>query len=238
MLAKLPVMILAVGAAAAVHAMPRAPAVSSVTVSHNVLWNGTHVAVVNERFENRDGRYRIVSKSNPVGLFALVQPRPATLTSTGHVTEQGLQPERFEGSRGANDARRVSAEFDWANANLTFMHDGKSERVDLPAGTQDRLSIMYQFMFFNYEGRREIDFAMTNGRKLDHYRYAITRNVEIDTPVGRMMTLHLVKQREPDDTQTEVWLAPQHHHLPVKMLIVESDGTRYEQIMTRLEVQP
>lgn len=238
MLKKLLAIVLAATAAAAVHAMPHAQGASSVTVSHNVLWNGAHVAVVTERFEKRDGHYHIVSKSDPVGLFTLVQRRPATLTSTGRVTEKGLRPERFEGSRGADDARRVSAEFDWAGERLTFTHDGKSERVALPAGTQDRLSIMYQFMFFSYEGRREIDFPMTNGRKLDHYRYAITRDVEIDTPLGRMTTLHLVKQRAPDDSQTEVWLAPQHHHLPVKMLIVESDGTRYEQIMTRLEVQP
>lgn len=238
MLNRLLAFVLAATAAATAHAMPRVQSASTVTVSHNVLWNGAHVAVVTEQFEKRDGHYRIVSKSDPVGLFALVQRRPATLTSIGRVTETGLQPERFEGSRGADDARRVSADFDWAGARLTFMHDGKTERVALPAGTQDRLSIMYQFMFFSYEGRREIDFHMTNGRKLDHYRYAITRDVEIDTPLGRMNTLHLVKQRAPDDTQTEVWLAPQHHHLPVKLLIVENDGTRYEEIMTGLEVQP
>jgi hypothetical protein len=53
-----------------------------------------------------------------------------------------------------------------------------------------------------------------------------------------MTTLHLVKQREPGDSETEIWLAPQHRYLPVKMLIVESNGTRYEQVTTRLEVKP
>jgi hypothetical protein len=238
MLNKLLVIMLAATTAAAAHAAPRTPPAGSVAISHHVLRNGVHVAVVNEQFENRDGRYHIVSESVPVGLLALVQPRPATLTSTGRITENGLQPERFEGGRGAGDARRVNAEFDWAGAKLSLTHDGRSERVDLPAGTQDRLSIMYQFMFFSYGERREIDFAMTNGRKLDHYRYAITRDVEIDTPLGRMTTLHLVKQREPGDSETEIWLAPLHRYLPVRMLIVESDGARYEQAATRLEVQP
>jgi hypothetical protein len=160
------------------------------------------------------------------------------VTSTGNITDTGLQPERFEGSRGVNDARRVSAEFDWSGAKLALTHDGTSELVDLPAGTQDRLSIMYQFMFFGYDERREIEFAMTNGRKLDRYRYAINRDVEIDTPLGRMTTLHLVKRRDPGDSETEIWLAPQRRHLPVKMLIVESNGARYEQVATRLEVQP
>lgn len=223
---------------AGVHATPRGATAGSVVVSHNVLLNGMHIAVVSEQFENRDGRYHIVSESVPVGVFALVQRRPATLVSRGRITREGLQPERFEGARGTSDTRRVQAEFDWAGASLTLMHDGRSERVDLPTGTQDRLSIMYQFMFFSYDKRRQLDFAMTNGRKLDRYRYTITRDVEIDTPLGRMTTLHLIKQREPGDTETEIWLAPEHRYLPVKMLIVESDGARYEQILTKLEVQP
>lgn len=230
--------LLAAAMSAGAHATPRAEAAGTVIASHNVLFNGLHIAVINEQFERRDGRYHIVSESVPVGAFALIQRRSATLTSTGSVTEAGLKPERFEGSRGVNDARSVHAEFDWTGAGLVLAHDGRHERLDLPAGTQDRLSIMYQFMFFAYDQRRQIDFAMTNGRKLDHYRYRIARDVEIDTPLGRMTTLHLVKQRDAGGSETEIWLAPQHHYLPVKMLIVESDGARYEQIMTKLEVRP
>lgn len=231
-------LLIVLAAAATASAAPGMATPSSVAMTHNVLRNGLHIAVVNERFDSAEGRYRIESKSAPVGLFALIQPRPATLTSSGSVTDDGLRPEQFEGSRGPDDPRRAVAEFDWADAGLTLKHDGKEQRVELPPGTQDRLSIMYQFMFFSYGERREVRFPMTNGRKLDHYRYAINGKVEIDTPLGRMTTLHLVKQRDPGDTETEIWLAPQHHYLPVKMVIVESDGVRYEQFATQLDVQP
>ncbi|HET9662702.1 MAG TPA: DUF3108 domain-containing protein, partial [Burkholderiales bacterium] len=183
-------------------------------------------------------RYRIVSESAAVGVFALLQRRPVVVSSTGRVTVDGLRPDRFDGARSARDARRVNAEFDWGNATLSLAYDGKTERFELPPGTQDRLSIMYQFMFFDYGGRRELVFAMTNGRKLDRYRYTVTHDVEIDTPLGRMSTLHLVKQRDPDDTETEIWLAPQYRYLPVRMVIVESDGVRYEQLMTSIDAQP
>jgi hypothetical protein len=78
---------------------------------------------------------------------------------------------------------------------------------------------------------------MTNGRKLDRYRYTVTPNVEIDTPLGRISTLHLVKQHRPDESATEVWLSPQHRFLPVKVMVQEEDGARYEQFVTRLEIQ-
>ncbi len=212
-----------------------APAPRTVAASYTVYLNGVHVAVMSETFEARDHGYRIVSESVPAGALALFQ-KPVTVVSRGHVTPQGLRPERFEGRR--IGSREVKAEFDWAGERLTYTHDGKAETVALPPGAQDRLSIMYQFMYYTYDKRERLDFAMTDGRRLAQYHYVVMRNVEIDTPLGRMATLHLVKQTEPDGSGTEIWLARRHHFLPVKMMIRESNGTRYEQVATRIEVKP
>jgi pentatricopeptide repeat protein len=41
--------------------------------------------------------------------------------------------------------------------------------------------------------------------------------------------------RQGDDRETaEVWLAPQYSYIPVRMLVVDKDGTRLEQIPTRI----
>ena len=60
---------------------------------------------------------------------------------------------------------------------------------------------------------------------------------EIETSLGRLTTMHLAKLHDPGETETEVWLSPAHSHLPVKMRVIESDGARYEQTITRLEVR-
>ena len=62
---------------------------------------------------------------------------------------------------------------------------------------------------------------MTNGRKLDHYRYTISPASRSTRPLGRMTTLHLVKQHQPDESGTEIWIAPQHRYLPVKLLVLD-----------------
>lgn len=213
----------------------RAAAPQEVSASYNVLMNGGQVAVMNETFETRDDTYRIVSESSAVGLLALFEKQPLRFVSSGQLTPGGLRPDLFEGRRDRGGP--VRANFDWRTERLTLSFDGRTDSMALPPGTQDRLSIMYQFMFFAPEKRERLEFAMTNGRKLEHYRYAIHPDVEIDTPLGRMKTLHLVKQREPGESGTEIWLAPQHHFLPVKMLIQESDGSRYEQVITRLDLK-
>jgi hypothetical protein len=61
--------------------------------------------------------------------------------------------------------------------------------------------------------------------------------VEVETGIGRLKTVHLVKIRDPGDPANEVWLSPQHHYFPVKMTIVERDGVRFEQIIQSLEVR-
>lgn len=209
---------------------------SSVELHYDVTLNGARIAAVGERFEIRGNAYHVESESRAVGLLALVQKNPLRLVSSGTVTAGGLRPDRFDGARGANDARRVAAEFDWTGARLTLFHDGRTDEMALPPGTQDRLSVMYQFMFSDLTRRTHIEFAMTNGRKLDRYRYAVVPDVTLDTALGRIGTIHLIKQREAGDTATEIWLAPQYGHLPMKVLVVENDGSRYEQHVTSVSI--
>jgi len=212
------------------------PVPREVAASYNVTRGAVQVAIVQERFEAVDRAFHIISETSPVGLFALVAPRTARFSSRGRITERGLQPERFEAGRGDDDPRRVSAEFDWPQSRLTIRHDGHEDTLPLPPGAQDRLSAMYQFMFMALDELKSVEFAMTNGRKLDRYHYTVTPGVELLTPLGRIATVHLAKRRDPGDTATELWLSPAHGYLPLRMVVVENDGARYEQIITRLDV--
>jgi len=221
-------------------AMGSSPAFSApkaVKAGYNVYMNGMAIGAITEHLEIDGGAYQIVSETRPLGLAVFVQRQPLKFMSRGQVTREGLRPSHFEGRRTAADPPQVTADFDWPNAQLVLKFNGKVESVPVTSGAQDRLSIMYQFMFMPMEKMRQIEFAMTNGRKLDRYRYRITPDVEIDTPIGRVKTLHLVKQREPGDTTTEVWLSTQHQLLPVKVLIVEKDGMRFDQVIQSLELR-
>lgn len=209
-----------------------------VQAQYDITLNGAKVGVMQEALEIRDNRYRILSETHATGVLALIQRRPARAESQGEVTDKGLRPVTFDGVRGNNESRRVRAEFDWTAKALTLTHDGRSETLALPAGTQDRLSAMYQFLFLTPDKLRTLAFAMTNGRKLDQYRYAIGTDTAIDTPLGRFEVTHLVKARAHADTATEIWLARDHRLIPVKMRIIEEDGTRYEQVISRLEMKP
>lgn len=216
-------------------AIPSAP--QSVSASYDMYRNGGHIAVISEQFEAKDGNYRIVSETKAIGLFRLFERVPLRFVSTGKLIASGLRPAQFEGKRSDADPRQVRGDFDWDAARLTLTRDGRTDALPLPPGTQDRLSLVYQFMFLEPDRQQRIEFSMTNGRKLDRYLYSVQPDVEIDTALGRMKTLHLVKQRRSDESGVEIWIAPQHRYLPVRIVVVEEDGTRYEQLVTSIEIR-
>lgn len=209
----------------------------SVSVVYNVYTRGVQLGQITESFEGGGNTYKLTSDTVPQGIFALAQKQFVRLTSQGEIGRQGLKPLRFEGRRGQDQTPQVTAEFDWTGSRLLMRNDGHEQTVTLPVGAQDRLSAMYQFMFAHPVPGKTYEVQMTNGRKFDVYRYTVTPNVEIDTPIGRISTVHLVKQQEANDTGNEIWLAPQYQYFPVRMVIVERDGSRYEQIVTRLDVR-
>lgn len=231
-IAALGLLLAAAGATAADSAPPQ-----SVTATYEVSWNRMRVAVVSETFESGGGGYRIVSTSNPVGPLALIERHALHLASNGQLTPAGLRPLHFEGKRGDDDPRQAQADFDWAAGRITLRHDGRADTLPLPPGAQDRISAQYQFMFAAPAGR-QVEFAMTNGRKIDHYVYSVEPGIELDTRLGRLATVRLVKQHRADESGAELWLSPQHHYLAVKVVIQEENGARYEQVITGLDIKP
>jgi hypothetical protein len=191
-----------------------------------------------ESFEASDGRYRIVSETHAVGLLALFAPHPLRVTSSGRLTGAGLTPQHYEYRRGEDDPRRIRAEFDWEEAQLKVQRSGRTETLPLPPGTQDPLSIMYQFMYLAPDRPQLLQLSRTNGRRMEQHRYNVRTGVEIETALGPMTTVHLVRQHRPEESDVEIWLAPQQRYLPVRMLVREDDGSRFEQVITKLEIKP
>ena len=219
--------------AVCVHARPQ-----SIKATYNGYVNGMHAGVITEQFESEAGNYRLASDTKTIGLATLLNREPTRYSSTGQVTKTGLRPLQFEGRRNAGEPPQVAAYFDWSQGQVTLRHGGKSESVALPPGAQDRLSAMYQLLFLPLDRMRSIDFAMATGRKLDRYHYSVTPDVELETPIGRLKTLYLVKERrDPGESTAELWVSAQHHYFPVRLVTVNRNGLRFEQIIQSLEIR-
>lgn len=224
---------LALGAAA----LPAAAVPSHVTAEYQVTNNGLVIGRVQESFRREGDAYSIRSVTRSEGILKLLYDEQITLESHGRVGAAGLQPERFEERRTREPKRNVHATFDWSRGVLRSRFRGEVREIPLPARTQDRISMMYQFMH-DTEGAAAQALSMSNGRKVERYRYRLVDEPRIATPAGEFETLHFERVREdPEDSRVEVWLAKDRDHFPVRVVFDDPKGLRVEQNLVALQAR-
>ncbi len=211
---------------------------SRIQANYDVLKGSIMVATITETYtRTRDG-YHIESISHAVGLLALIKAETIHITSAGVLTAQGLRPVSYIHERRLDTKRNARADFDWS-ANLITLTDRAGQRtLPLSAGTQDRLSMMFQFMFTELKNASTLSFSMTNGSKVDDYSYRVTTKQSVTVPLGTFQATHLITPLLAGKSQTEIWLAAEHANFPCKMVITEADGDNLTLVLTKVDFAP
>ena len=216
-------------------ALPAAAAPGQHTeITYDLIRNGMPVAEMVERLEHDGKTYRLSGQLKGKGIFAL--RGDAARASRGLIAADGLHPVEFEDKRTGRDIAR--AKFDWAAKTVTLQgKEGAAETKPLPADIQDRLSFAYSFSF-HVPGAAPVAVSITDGKGISSSTYKAAGRETVKTPAGEFDALKLEREKkDPDDRTSEIWLATKHGYLPVRILVVEKDGTRIDQVATRLSTK-
>ena len=187
-----------------------------------------------EIFERKGKRYSIVSETRAEGPLAIFFKEHITYKSDGLINEYGLQPLAFELVR-ADAGRNIAAQFDWDKKDIVSTRNGKSETFDLPVGTQDRLSSMYQFMHA-IPRTAQLTVWMSQGKRSEKYIYQKQSEPVIKTPVGDFATVYYARIAKDGETKSQLWLAKDKFFLPVRVIFEDKNGA-FEQVLSGLSVQ-
>jgi hypothetical protein len=218
--------------AGALAAMP-----SEITAEYRLSSAGMTIGRVNESFVRKGDTYSIQSVTRSEGVLKVFMDDQLSTQSTGRVTARGLQPLEFIQRRQGDAEDNIRATFDWNKGVLHSEFRGKTKTATLPRETQDRLSLLYQFM--NIAPREgEVVLPMSNGRNVSFYTYRLVEEVKLTVPAGEFQTLHYERvntsEREP---KAHVWLAKDRFNLPVRVVFDDSKGLRLEQTLVALEIR-
>lgn len=208
-----------------------------LSLTYEVSYNGVVAAEMTEVLEHDGKRFSLTSEGRGKGLGALLYRGAAKRSCRGEITSAGLRPLEYRDQRGDNSAN--VARFDWVQRTLTQEHDGKNETTNMMPALQDRLSFLYNFAFQSspeLTAGKEIKVTLTDGRGLTQFHYSVAGREMLKTPAGELETVHLVKQRDnKNDKATEIWFASGRDYLPVRILVIENDGARIDQVLTRID---
>jgi Protein of unknown function (DUF3108) len=172
------------------------------------------VGWVTHRWQRIGTHYTLTSLAEASGLMSVVYAGLLTQLSEGRITRKGLKPDVFLQQRSAPGSRDRHARFDWANGRIEFA--GGRRSAELPEGSQDLLSVVYQLALQLPKVR--VILPVTNGRKLHESVVDNLGLAMLDMPWGQVPTHHLKAAR--DDGAVEVWIDV-ISRLPVKIVVVD-----------------
>jgi hypothetical protein len=187
-----------------------------VEINYEIARNGTVLAETSQRLEHDGRSYRLSETWKGKGLLAL--RGEALRSSQGAIVADGLRPQKFEDKRSGRDTQHAA--FDPAAKTATLLR-------------QDRLSFIWTFAFSPPTGPATVSVA--DGKGVTSYTYQPAGRERVKTPAGEFDALKLVKRRDrPEDKVTEIWLAADRNYLPVRVLVVDKDGTRLDTLATKI----
>ena len=201
-----------------------------VELAYEVARNGTIVAELLHVVEHNGRTYQITETWKGKGILSL--RGTAVRTSRGMIASDGLKPLEFADERTGRSTAR--AKFDWQAKTITLQYRGEPRTEPLPVQAHDRLA--FAFDFASAPPRKgEVAFDLFDGRGLSRHVYTVGERERVKTPAGEFDSLKV--SRGTEDDRTDIWLAADLSYLPVRILVVEKNGTRYDQVATKISTQ-
>ncbi|HTN93216.1 MAG TPA: DUF3108 domain-containing protein [Gallionella sp.] len=191
-----------------------------------VYQNGSRIGEIIQQLDIHGSRYSLKSLRKTSGLASLSNSDQLVLTSQGRIAETGLLPEIFEQEElSRNGNQRTRARFDWKKQELHYSNGDVSA---LPADTQDSLSYLYQLSQIPVNGEF-ISLPVSDGAQLRHYQIEIGTKEDLETPLGKLRTLHLRQMHARGEGYFEIWLGLEYRMLPVKFSLVDGSDNVIEE---------
>jgi len=220
---------LLISALAALEAAAQTVPPARVEVEYELRRNGSAMAEVVEHLEHANGSYRMTETWKGRGVYSLLGR--AKRTSEGKLGPAGPRPHEYVDERSGRDTQRVT--FDWSANTITRRYKGQTRTEAVPPDTQDRLSFLLALSFLSQKPE-PASFHVADGRGMSRHTYEPNGRERIGTPAGDFDAVKVIRRNEGSGEVAEIWLAADRGYLPVRILVSEKDGTRYEHVATRI----
>jgi hypothetical protein len=168
--------------------------------------------------------YRIQVEAGIRVIFARVNL--LTVTSEGTVGDEGFVPSLMTEKR--RGRAMTATHFNRDEGTLTF--SASQAKYPLVPGTQDKASAPLQLTAIARGDPGQlsgnIDIFVGEDRDASVFSFVVAGQEQIDTPLGRINTWHVVRPPKPGsyNSRLDLWLAPDYGWVPVQIRNLESSG--------------
>ena len=176
------------------------------------------------------GTYQLASSAR--GMLITVSEVSEFTMADGRVVPMHYLYQR----KGIGKNKHESAYFNWSDLTV----ESKGSLLDIQPGTLDKLLYQYQLredvrLFMSQQealigspNPPSLVYQILDAGRLKEYRFRVTGQEQLDTPLGDTTTVRVERVRADDKRQTSLWLATEHDYLLVRLRHVGKDKKWFE----------
>jgi len=215
-------------------------------VIYDVYRSGMRVAKMERSISrNDDGVMLYRSETNLTGIASVFRKDRIIEQSLWEYDDGKLVPLQYEYLHtGIRNERNVTVEFDWDENQIINSVNGSTWKMPGVEGVLDKLLYQYSLMRDMRSGQTHFTYTIADGGTEKLYVFESLGEEVIETPLGKMRTIKVVRHREDSDRKSTFWSAPDIDYLPVKLenvddgvttlvMINSINGLNYDQRITQ-----
>ncbi|MBU2966304.1 DUF3108 domain-containing protein [Amphritea sp. 2_MG-2023] len=151
--------------------------------------------------------------------------------------DQNVLPQHYEYHRKViGNNKNAVLQFNWSTGTVLNDIAKKPWTMNIPAGTQDKLSYQMQMRLDLAAGKKELSYQVADGGKIKTYPFIIVGMETVSTGIGSFEAVKIQRDRGPDSNrETFLWCAPELGYMVVKLQQVEKSGKEYSLLIDKLD---
>lgn len=173
------------------------------------------------RWQHDDARYEMTLALETTGLAGLLYSFQYVQESKGAIVDGMLQPERFDVAQSGRKPEQ--ADFDWKARTVRVVRKGKETITTIGLGDQDVLSVWHLAALA--AGRTlPAELLLVTNRRATSTTISEIGTESVRVPAGSFETRRIRARANTGKLTIDLWVSPQHHGVPVRILLVDDKG--------------
>lgn len=158
------------------------------------------------------------TRTKAVGFAAVFGEKQVVERSKWKRVGDDIKPASYRYERSGRPDKTTAVQFDWTAGIAQSTRRGRTSRMSVPMDTLDKLGYMLVLMEDLKAGKRSLSYHIADGKnRMKVYELTVVGGGRMNTALGNLEVLKIVRDREDDDRETTIWVAPELDFMPVRI---------------------
>ncbi len=211
--------------------------IPNFTAKYSVSKSGISLGEMVSTFKtDKHNNYTYSSITEPKGIASWFSSDKVSEVSSGTYIDGKITSLQYSYSRsGGKKKQDTKIDFDYQSNTATDITDGETKKITIGEKTTDRQIVQILLMVDMLNKKNDFNYEVINKQELKPYNFKKSELEKINTKLGELNTIKVVRKREGSSRETTLWLAEKLHYIPVRIKQTKDGSTKFEMDIKKLD---